>query len=556
MSLQVSTGLRNSQAGSLKTTYDSAILELYSGSQPPSADDAPTGTLIATLTLSSPAFSGPIDGVLSRGSTWEGTASASGDIGYGRFLLSGDGGGSSTTDIRFDVDVGTAINNIIRVNKTSINSGQKIRINNVSIEFPPVPLGFDGISNLVIPILTLVATGTVMIRGDVDVSFPALQLATEGIVEADGVTNLELPMLDLVASSTVDVQGEVDLTIPILDLLASTEDTAVGESSVNLTSLALTASGSVDVVGASNLILPQIQLNALSTTARAGIANLILPKLILASSGNIVDIGSDLIWPDLPTGTWEQDFINNFSGLHGQTSQWTQFGTIYNPPSQLSGVEDHLTDLNFPFGTSDFIRIHYAQGWPGNGVGPDNLSSTSNRFNHIEIIVRFIFRMSLNWQGHSSGVNKLGFIWSSGASAGPVLYFSPNGVGAVSLQPQWRAQPASNNENYPPNVVGEEGYTINRGEWVAVWSHIRGDSPATSEVGSFLNVKIWKESRPTFVHTHSYANIPFYDTGDEPRWGQWNFPRTIWGGSDLGLVSDEAMYVDFGYVDGFRKVSN
>lgn len=55
MSLHESTAFRNfrQQNGSTKRALQGGILQIYSGTQPTSADDAPVGTLLNTMTLSS-----------------------------------------------------------------------------------------------------------------------------------------------------------------------------------------------------------------------------------------------------------------------------------------------------------------------------------------------------------------------------------------------------------------------------------------------------------------------------------------------------------------------
>ena len=55
MTLRLSTGLRNyvNADGSLKGALQNGVLNIYSGAQPATADAAPTGTLLATITAAS-----------------------------------------------------------------------------------------------------------------------------------------------------------------------------------------------------------------------------------------------------------------------------------------------------------------------------------------------------------------------------------------------------------------------------------------------------------------------------------------------------------------------
>lgn len=58
MTLRLSTKLRDNLAGTtgFASTFANGVIEVYSGSQPASADAAVTGTLLGTVTLSSGAF--------------------------------------------------------------------------------------------------------------------------------------------------------------------------------------------------------------------------------------------------------------------------------------------------------------------------------------------------------------------------------------------------------------------------------------------------------------------------------------------------------------------
>lgn len=62
MALRLSTGLRNFllSGGSLKDAFNGGKLFLYSGAQPTTADDAFTGTLLATITLASGAHTAEV----------------------------------------------------------------------------------------------------------------------------------------------------------------------------------------------------------------------------------------------------------------------------------------------------------------------------------------------------------------------------------------------------------------------------------------------------------------------------------------------------------------
>lgn len=106
-------------------------INLYTGTQPTSPDDAATGTLLCTLSLNGGAngfeFGSASAGAISKpsGETWEGTNVATGTIGYGRIYEEGDSpGSSSTTFARYDFSVGTSGQDV-NMTSTTATSGAK-----------------------------------------------------------------------------------------------------------------------------------------------------------------------------------------------------------------------------------------------------------------------------------------------------------------------------------------------------------------------------------------------------------------------------------------------
>jgi hypothetical protein len=103
---------------------------LYTGTQPASADTAPSGTLLASFVLEDPAFASATAGsiVLDADPDINATAVASGTAGYLRFV-------DSTGVAVFDGSVGTSGTDFI-VNTTSIVSGQTVTLVAAQLNFP------------------------------------------------------------------------------------------------------------------------------------------------------------------------------------------------------------------------------------------------------------------------------------------------------------------------------------------------------------------------------------------------------------------------------------
>ncbi|NIT14179.1 MAG: hypothetical protein GTN99_08075 [Candidatus Dadabacteria bacterium] len=115
--MRLSTGLRNAMLGtaSFDAEFTACFINIYSGPQPASADDAITGsnTLLATIYSDGAAlglnFDAPVSGTISKAAaeTWSGTALASGTAAWFRLYEAGDTPANlSTTASRVDGSIG------------------------------------------------------------------------------------------------------------------------------------------------------------------------------------------------------------------------------------------------------------------------------------------------------------------------------------------------------------------------------------------------------------------------------------------------------------------
>ena len=138
------------KGGSLKDIMMDGVLKVYSGSQPSDADQAATGTLLVTYTVSSGAFvagafdnglefeSDPLSGEIEKNSSevWSGLGVATGTAGWFRFVGNAtDDGTASTTLPRIDGSVGTSGSDLVMAS-TSIVSGRTYTIDTFKITLP------------------------------------------------------------------------------------------------------------------------------------------------------------------------------------------------------------------------------------------------------------------------------------------------------------------------------------------------------------------------------------------------------------------------------------
>ena len=91
MTLRIDTDAQNAIADAMGDAFNSGTLEIRSGSQPASANDAATGTVLATISLPADAFGAAAAGVASKAGTWQ-DAAADADGTAGWFRMTGPGG--------------------------------------------------------------------------------------------------------------------------------------------------------------------------------------------------------------------------------------------------------------------------------------------------------------------------------------------------------------------------------------------------------------------------------------------------------------------------------
>ena len=114
MAFKFSTGLRDSMltGSGLSALMNGGSIMWYTGAQPASPDDAPTGTLLATFTIPTTGLNfeaAAVAGTLSKAAAenWTAVAAASGTPGYFRMVSATDTGVLSTTEPRIDGSIGT-----------------------------------------------------------------------------------------------------------------------------------------------------------------------------------------------------------------------------------------------------------------------------------------------------------------------------------------------------------------------------------------------------------------------------------------------------------------
>lgn len=149
MAERLSTAYANEQLTNFKTAYANGVLAIYSGSQPATADDAETGTLLCLITrdaqphtAGSPAnglnFGAPASGVVGKsgGEVWSGIILASGIAGWFRFYANDHVTGASSTARRFDGTISPSSSAELQMANTSLVEGDTLVLNDFSVSYP------------------------------------------------------------------------------------------------------------------------------------------------------------------------------------------------------------------------------------------------------------------------------------------------------------------------------------------------------------------------------------------------------------------------------------
>jgi len=136
MSIKLDTATMAAIANAVGNELANGVIGVYSGTQPSSADDAETGTLLAWITKDGGDFTSGVatnglnfetstDGKLEKlaSETWTGEFIADGTMGWFRFYANTVVTGDSTTAKRVDGRVGTSRADMIVVTTTATTGG-------------------------------------------------------------------------------------------------------------------------------------------------------------------------------------------------------------------------------------------------------------------------------------------------------------------------------------------------------------------------------------------------------------------------------------------------
>lgn len=134
MAITSTYGAVNPGLDAIFDLFNAGVLEIRTGS-PPGASAAPTGTLLASITLPNPAFGAASSKSKAKSGTWaDSSADATGTAAHFRIKTSGDGGGSSNTDPRVEGTVtATGGGGDMELDDITIDAAQSITITSCTV---------------------------------------------------------------------------------------------------------------------------------------------------------------------------------------------------------------------------------------------------------------------------------------------------------------------------------------------------------------------------------------------------------------------------------------
>jgi hypothetical protein len=195
------------------------------------------------------------------------------------------------------------------------------------------------------------------------------------------------------------------------------------------------------------------------------------------------------------------------------------------------------TDAGAPASPSNIGRAHYQAGFRGGAAPINTWYMVPGKKNNIYL--SFWVKLSSNWLGHTSGVNKIFFFQ---INRGNKVYLTAQGSGNTPLLlPQVRVQGINENpvtRNLYSNV---NAFYMQRGIWYRWEVILRSNSN-----GQPNGIAEWWVNG---TKVGSYSNVNFVAAGANRFWEavKWN---PTWGGTGSQIVNPQDMWIDEAYVSG------
>lgn len=237
-----------------------------------------------------------------------------------------------------------------------------------------------------------------------------------------------------------------------------------------------------------------------------------------------LDAGGNAAWPNEPAGSeslTERPFTATVED--GWLTPLGTFSVVDDPTAPRSSVS--------------VGQVSYPANFNG-GSEPARLEKSFSR--RVETIyTSFWIKLSSNFSGHPTGVNKILHFWINGGNR---LYLTAQGSGSGALLSQVNLQGvivSGGAVNLPPNLVPTAQLT--RGQWhrweIVIRANTQGLPNGT--------VDWWLDG----AHVGSVNDVAFVGAMDERTWELLQWAPT-WGGIGSTVPAEQFMWIDHLYASG------
>lgn len=194
-----------------------------------------------------------------------------------------------------------------------------------------------------------------------------------------------------------------------------------------------------------------------------------------------------------------------------------------------------VLDAQAPCSPPGVGRVSFSRGFPG-GSGPANLYYDIPP-GYRKLYVSFCVRLSPNWVGHRSGVNKILHFWIADRNRAII---SATGSGSGRLTPQFRLQALADAKS-ARNLGIRSGRSIERGRWQRVELIIASNTPGIPNG----RVQWWVDGQLA----GDFSQLPFVGPGEDADWRRVSWNPT-WGGTGGAILAEQFMDIDDLYISG------
>jgi hypothetical protein len=236
---------------------------------------------------------------------------------------------------------------------------------------------------------------------------------------------------------------------------------------------------------------------------------MMLPRLsavLLSVAASLVACQSTAAPSLMPsTGEWP----NEPDGFFAMTNQpWNDLAD--HGWNRRDSTDDRIVaDTAAPSSPGAALEYVYPAGFPGGTAPATHYFPLDGR---KELFIGLQWKVSSPWQGHSSAVNKMQFLYAKGTDIAMVMYGPPAGPFEIRVMPQWREHGGG---WLRPNVTLR---TVTLGKWHSVEWYLKYES--TYGAGDGI-VRWWVNSElaGNYTNVHFPDDQGFVEYQISPTWG-------------------------------------